>query len=435
MKSVLIISPYFPPSNTADMQRVRTSLLYYQQFGWEAEVVCVNEKYANNVQDELLLQSLPPGLLIYKINALPVKWTSKIGFGSLGFRCFLSYLRKVNSLLRKNKYDLIFFSTTQFPVCALGAYWKNKFGIPYVIDMQDPWYSDYYRSKPKSERPPKFQTVYGMHKKLEAIAMGKVDGLISVSDAYINELRERHATLKDVPSATITFGAFEPDNKIANDNTGNFKSLLQSGFINVVYVGRGGADMQTAVLPVFEALKKGITDQPELFSKLKFYFIGTSYAPAGTGTPTIKPIAAQFGVENRVVEITDRISYYHTLLTLRQADALFIPGSSDPRYTASKIYSYLLAKKPVMAVFNKNSSTVKILNECTENAVVLTIDEEGSGLNSSIYETLKNWASGAFIPVTLTAKFEEYSAKNLTGKQTELFNSALKYFETKNTNA
>ncbi len=417
------------------MQRVRTSLLYYKQAGWEPEVVSVNEKHANNVSDKLLLQSLPPGQVIHQIKALPVKWTSKIGFGSLGFRSFLSYVAKVNSLLRKNKYDLIFFSTTQFPVCALGAYWKNKFGIPYVIDMQDPWYSDYYRNKPKSERPPKFQTVYSLHKKLEAIAMKKVDGLISVSDAYLDELKERYTGLKDVPSATITFGAFELDNKIANDNKTSFKVLLESGFINVVYVGRGGADMQRSVTHLFKALKTGMQTQPALFGKLKFYFIGTSYAPAGTGLSTILPVASQFGVENMVVEITDRISYYHALLTLQQADALFVPGSADPRYTASKIYAYLLAKKPLMAIFNKNSSTVNIMRKCTENAVVLTIDEETSSLDNSIYQTLANWANGIFVPVEINSKFEDFTAKNLAIRQTELFDSAINYFEKKNTNA
>ena len=434
MKRVLIISPYFPPSNTADMQRVRTSLPFFKQFGWEADVVCVDEKRSNTVQDELLLQSLPPDQSIYKINALPIKWTSKIGFGSLGFRSFWFYLRKVNSLLRKNKYDLIYFSTTQFPVCALGAYWKNKFGVPYVIDMQDPWYSDYYRSKPKLERPPKFKTVYSLHKRLEATAMNKVDGLISVSDAYVNELKDRHRALKDVPSATITFGAFEPDNKIADDNSNSFTSLLQKGFKNIVYVGRGGPDMHAAVTPVFAALKKGLTEQPELLGKLKFYFIGTSYAPVGTGTPTILPLATEYGVEDMVIEITNRISYYHTLSTLQQADALFIPGSSDPRYTASKIYSYLLARKPLLAIFNKSSNTVRILNECAQNAAILTFDDETSHLTDVVYQILINWANGALVPVILSENFEEYSAKNLTGKQTELFNKAIKHFDAKNTN-
>jgi hypothetical protein len=62
LKRVLIISPYFPPSNAADMQRVRMSLPYFAEFGWQAEVVTVDERYSDLVKDELLTQSLPAGL-------------------------------------------------------------------------------------------------------------------------------------------------------------------------------------------------------------------------------------------------------------------------------------------------------------------------------------------------------------------------------------
>jgi hypothetical protein len=70
LKKLLIISPYFPPVNAADMQRVRMSLPYFASFGWEAEVVMVNEDYTDIVKDDLLLQSIPPGIKIYKVKAL-----------------------------------------------------------------------------------------------------------------------------------------------------------------------------------------------------------------------------------------------------------------------------------------------------------------------------------------------------------------------------
>jgi len=263
--------------------------------------------------------------------------------------------------------------------------------------------------------------------------MKQVSGLISVSDHYINDLKTRYPEIKDTPSATITFGAFEPDIKIAPDNQNKFKPLLQPGFKNIVYVGRGGTDMHKAIIPVFEALKKGLASKPEHFSKLKFYFIGTSYAPAGKAIPTILPLAKEYGVDNSVVEITDRISYYHTLITLKQADVLLIPGSDDPKYTASKIYPYLLTQKPLVAVFNKNSNAVAALNECAD-AVVFTFDKETIHLTEPLYEIFADWSNGLFKPTTLLPGFKEFSARNLTGKQTELFNNAIKYFETENTN-
>jgi hypothetical protein len=195
-----------------------------------------------------------------------------------------------------------------------------------------------------------------------------------------------------------------------------------------VYVGRGGYDMHKAVIPLFKTLKKGLKDQYEVFSKLKIYFIGTSYAPAGSGEPTMLPLAKQYGVDSNVIEITDRISYYHTLFTLEQADALFIPGSEDAKYSASKIYPYLLTKKPLLAIFDEGSNAVEILKECTENAIILTFDKETESLSDPLYQVLSNWGNGLFTPLTLTENFEKYSARNLTGKQAELFNRAIKHY-------
>jgi hypothetical protein len=170
------------------MQRVRMSTPYFEDFGWKPTIVHVDEKEVDISKDPLLIYSLPVNLKQKAVSAFSKKWTSKIGLGSIALRSLYFYLKTVNQILKKEKFDLIYFSTTQFPVCILGAYWKKKFGIPYIIDMQDPWHSDYYVNKPKNERPPKFWFSYRINKYLEPIAMKSVDGLISVSKAYIKSL-------------------------------------------------------------------------------------------------------------------------------------------------------------------------------------------------------------------------------------------------------
>ncbi|MGZ3757846.1 MAG: hypothetical protein ACXVJE_22220, partial [Mucilaginibacter sp.] len=215
---------------------------------------------------------------------------------------------------------------------------------------------------------------------------------------------------------------------------GDFISLLKPEFINVVYIGRGGTDMHKALTPVFEALKNGMSSEPDLFKKLKFYFIGTSYAPAGMGIATVLPLARQYGVEGNVIELTNRVSYYHTLLTLQRADALLIIGAEDPKYTASKIYPYLLTNKPLVAIFNEQSNSVAALNECAANTLLLTFGQQTADLAEPLYKQFTEWAKGRFEPVILLPGFENYSAKTLTGKQIELFNQALKHFETTDTN-
>lgn len=120
--------------------------------------------------------------------------------------------------------------------------------------------------------------------------------------------------------------------------------------------------MSYAVSILFKALK-GLDEGRADFKNIHCWFIGTSYAPPGTGNKTIMPIAIENKVEEYVTEITDRVPYFETLYLLDKADIVFIPGSVDIHYTASKIYPYLILQKRLLAVFNKNSSVVTMLQQ------------------------------------------------------------------------
>ncbi len=427
IKQVLIISPYFPPGNAADMHRIRMSLPYFKQLGWQAEIVTVHPDYYDISTDTLLNLSIPENTIVHKVPAFPKRLTARFGLGSIALRSIWFYRKKVNRLLMQKKYDLIYFSTAQFPVCVLGAYWKKRFQIPYIIDMQDPWHSDYYQNKPKNQRPAKHWFSYRLNKFLEPIAMKQVSGLVSVSTGYIHLLKNRYSYLEQVPAAVIPFAFSEIDLKIAKANkTTDEHSSAVAGMITVAYAGRGGLDMHRAIRPVFEALARGLEAEPELFRKFQFRFSGTSYAPAGTGLATVMPLAAEYGVESHVTETTDRLGLYDSLNILLTADILFIPGSDDPMYTASKIFPYLMSQKPIMAILHEDSSAVKILQTCSPGAKIFTFPTGENNLALQILRQLRNWATEPIAPVILNQQeFEEHSAYSMTLKQVELFNRIL----------
>ncbi len=406
------------------MHRVRTSLPYFADNGWRAEIVTVDERYVDMGKDPLLSHDIPANIIIHKIKALSKKWTSKFGLGSIALRSLWFYKKKVNQILKASKFDLIYFSTTQFPIIILGAYWKRKFNIPFVIDMQDPWHSDYYKDKPKNERPAKYWFSYRLNKYLEPIAMKSVDGLISVSEAYLDTLIKRYPWLKAIPKQVITFGAFQPDFDFVRDNYQLFTKPIQEDedSFNIVYVGRGGHDMKVALVMLFSAFKIGLNKMPELFEKIRFQFIGTSYAPKGEGIKTIEALAHELGLAAYVYEQTDRIPYYQNIYTLENADALLIVGSNDPQYTASKIYPYILANKPLLSFFHSKSSAAEIIKDCNAGVVIPLSDKQEHSSIETAYQTLKDFASFQYKHQTNWSNFEPQRAKDTTYLQCELFN-------------
>lgn len=430
-KKLLIISPYFSPVNAADMQRIRMSLPYFKIFGWEAEVIMVHENYVDMVKDTLLLEAIPNDVPIHKVKALPKKWTSKFGLGSIALRSLWYIRKKGNQLLKHKNFDLIYFSTTQFPVCILGPYWKRRFNIPYIVDIQDPWHSEYYQSKPKKERPKKYWFSYRLNKYLEPKALKDVDGLISVSKAYIDILHERYPVLKEKPASIITFGAFEADFDIAKLKEGDLPIIYNKsdGFKHLVYVGRGGNDMSLSLNLLFKAFAQGLKNEPILFSQFRMHFIGTSYAPEGKGIKTIMPLAAQMGLADYIQEHTDRIGFYESIKHLQNAHGLIIIGSEEASYTASKLYPYILAKKPLLGIFHQESSAYNILSDCQAGQVVgITQGWE------AVYQTFRSYIEDVTVskqPFTNWEAFKPFTASYLTEKQTAVFEQVINLHQQK----
>lgn len=433
MRRVLIVSPHFPPFNGADMHRVRQSLPYFAELGWEAVVLAAKPEAIEGSTDPHLLATVPPETEVERVPAVPYRWTRRIGFGSLAFRLFPFLARVGDRRLgeaqrRGQPFDLVYFSTTQFPVLALGPYWHRRFGVPFVVDMQDPWRSDHYLKMPSTQRPPKFWLSYRTDCVLESFAMPRAAGLVSVSEAYVETLRTRYPALAERPAAVIPFGGattdFEVLERIAPANP-IFDP--HDGHVHVVYVGRGGHDLVLATKTLFRALRHGLERRPDLYGRLRLHFVGTDYAPEGQGQKTLEPLAEAFGVVNQVREYPDRVPYFTALQLLRQAHMLVMPGSNDAAYTASKLYPYILARRPLLAVFHARSSVVDILRQTRAGEVV---SFEGSeSFEELAHDVFEVWTSLLerlpFEPETDWNAFEPYTAREMTRRQVALFEEVL----------
>ena len=428
MKQVLIVSPSFPPVNAADMHRVRQSVPHFSEFGWRPTILMVDPGLNEAAQDPLLLKSIPEDTEIHQVKAMSPRLTRKVGLGSLALRS-LPYLRWAgDKLLRDRRFDLVYFSTTMFPVMILGASWKRRFGVPYVLDMQDPWHDDYHLSKPRSERPKKFWFSYRLDKFLEPRAMRRVDGLISVSDTYTCTLQDRYENIRSEMCDTIPFGGNAADFDVVRNN-GVKNSVFDpaDGFLHLVNTGCAGHSMLFSFEVLFKALRKGLEQNPELFGRLKLHFVGTSYAQSGTGEKTVEPVAEQCGVADHVTEWTDRVPYFQALKLLLDADMLLIPGLDEPGYTASKLYPYILARKPILSVVHKDSSVLSILRQTRAGSCIgfdPSMDQNAlAGQVFVVWEKLLRKLSTA--PDTDWAAFEPYTAREMTRRQINSFERAV----------
>ena len=431
-RRVLIVSPHFPPINAPDHQRARMSLPYLQEFGWEPHVLTVRPDCVEGVHDPLLEQTIPSHIPVIRTGALPVKHTRRVGLGSLGLRCFPHLLLAGNSYLSTKRFDLVYFSTTVFAAMALGPRWRSRFGIPYVLDFQDPWLSDYHRY-PGAPKPPGGKFKYGFSQliaqMLEPDAMRQVSHVISVSPEYPKTLLQRYSWLRQDQFTVLPFGASEKDfEQLPSLNVQQRIFDPKDGQRHWVYVGRGGDDMAFALRALFLAIQSNRNLEPEKWRLVKLHFVGTSYAPGTLAVKTVEPLAQELGIADLVEEHPHRIPYFEALQILVDSDAILLFGSDDPSYTASKLYPCILAQKPILGIFHQQSSVVKIMRHCNAGQLI-TFDSKSQSidlLNKVSYQL--NWLLSTpknYQCETIWSEFESYTAREMTRQQCNIFEQCL----------
>ena len=422
MKRVLVVSPAFPPTSTADLHRVRTSLPYFRDFGWDPIVLALAPESHGGLIEPELVRTIPPHVAVYRTGALPRRLMRLAGIGDAGLRGLGHLYARGAEVIRRESIDLVYFSTTMFPVMVLGRVWRARFGVPFVMDFQDPWRAD-YRGAGRPQGP-KAQLARAMHATLEPLAMRNVDGVIAVSPAYIDTLRRRYPWISEDMCATIPFGASEADldaaQAIAFDNT-CFDP--RDGRRHGIAVGRGGRDMSIAAEVLFRAL--ALLLERRANPAIKLSFVGTDYARQG-GRATLAPLAEQFGVGHAVEEHPARVPYLQALRLLRDSHFTVILGSDDPAYSPSKIYPYLVAKRPFIAVMHADSPAVPLLRKAG-TGIVATF-RPGDDLAPAVARLAESWPAlatrGPADAVAPADVLDSICARELTRRQCMVFDAA-----------
>ena len=426
MGRLLIVSPNFPPVNAPDMHRVRMSLPHFEASGWQPFVLALSPEEQAFGIEPALAQSLPD-VPVSRVAALPLRITRPLGIGNAGLRAMGHLYRAGADLIRRESIDLVYFSTTMFPVMSLGRLWKQRFGVPYVLDMQDPWVSDY---APSPDAPPalKRRLVNALHRVLEPFTMRRVDGLVAVSEAYNVTLRERYPWITSDMCVTLPFGVNESDFDVARSLPWRNTTFDPAdGHLHGVSVGRGGDDLRIAASILFRALQRVSASNPAS-QPVHLSFVGTDYAPVALQRRTIEPVAIAEGLGPSVCEHPSRVPYFAGLRLMLDADFLVLLGSDDRQYSPSKIYPYLAARRPIVAVLHENSPVADLITASGAGVVV----KYASALDTDrAVNTLAAACADLFfrLPIDLSGEvraLRSLTAPHLTHRQCELFDAVLR---------
>ena len=426
MPRLLIVSANFPPVNTPDMQRVRMSLPHFVAAGWEVVVLTVDDREPMAPLEPELLETIPAAVRVVRARAVSRRWSRWFGVNNLGLRALPFLYGTGCRLLRRQRFDLVYFSTTQFILFPLGRLWRWTFGVPYVIDLQDPWVSDYY-DQPGAPRPPggwKYLFASAAARLLEGWTMSGAAHIISVSERYLDDLARRYPWWTADRGSVLTFGAPDNDLEFARRLAQSAPALLPaSRGVRIAYAGRLGPDM----LPALEVLFAAIARRKDSPKPVEVYFFGTSYAPSDQATGTTAESARRHGIGHLVHEKPARIGYLDALRILLETDVALLLGSEDTGYSPSKVYPTLLAAKPTIAIAPAASVLEQKIRELGGAALVTfrlgpTGDPAAVDRLSELMAGFLPPAAGPFGPPTDLPRLHDcYSSRAVAERQLKIF--------------
>jgi hypothetical protein len=139
-------------------------------------------------------------------------------------------------------------------------------------------------------------------------------------------------------------------------------------------------------------------------------------------------MAGEMGVAEFVAEYPGRVPYLDALQLLLESDALMILGSGEAHYTASKVFPYILARKPLLTIFHEASNIVRILRE-TESGPAITYNAQSppeTKVNEIALqlERLLLLPQG-YHPPTRWEAFEQYTTRAMSARLAQAFDEAL----------
>jgi glycosyltransferase involved in cell wall biosynthesis len=409
---VLIITYYWPPAGGSGVQRWLKFVKYLQEFGIEPVVYTVeNANYLK--QDISLLNEVPKGieilkqpiweptaLLFWKKSKQQTKGISNVSKG--GFLSFIrgnffipdpkvfwvkpsvSYLQKY---LDNHTIDVIISTGPPHSMHLIAEKLHQKNTVKWLADFRDPWSDLYYNTDFNQ-----LAFAKNKNKRLEERILRNSDCILTVSNSLKEELEK---TAKKVEVITNGFD----DEFSASNNV-----ILDTKF-SISYIGLLPKQSNPKLL--FKVLK-GLCKESEIFKKdLKLNFIGD--------------ISEEVKVEilaNKLDENTDFVGYVSHQEAIAyqnksQVLLLLIPNvKNNEGILTGKLFEYLKAKRPILAIGPEKGDLATILQE-TNSGVIVNFDAEEK-LKLEIVALYQKYKEDK-----LTVNFsniEKYHRKELTKK-------------------
>lgn len=351
-RSVLVIAQYFPPAGGVGTFRVTKFVKYLPSWGWKPIVLSVKpECYPGYIRwDDSLTDDVPSSIEVIRTAYKHRRWLLDDGV-----RWFPALLPEALELAGRLKPAVTFLSGGPFFPLLAGPILRLRLGIPYVIDLRDPWRLAEHRSS-RGEARGRIANLAA--ETLEPIVLRRASAILCVSEPMRNRYAAAYEDLASRRFHVVPNG-YDPD---------DFSTLDPWSYDRFTIVFAGKFQYREATrdpTPFFRALRRVASTYPEI----QFVHIG---APE----EMVLSAARQEGVDPWCRFVGPK-PYAETLRRIKGADLALLIGGGLLTEQSAKIFDYLGCRRPTLALAPQGGGIADVLRR-TEAGWLIQPEDVGA---------------------------------------------------------
>ena len=261
--------------------------------------------------------------------------------------------RAARRLLRERKFDCVITSSPPDSVHLAGLA-LGRHRPPWIAELRDGWIFEPlrppFRTRPQRE----------LDRRLEAKVARTADAMVGATRPITADLEARLGA-----TATTIQNAWDPELDAEVEGAGH--PPLGDDRANLVYTGTLGGVRGHDESGLLAALRAIVSDGDALSRTLRLVIAGalTDSERATLSAPDLAP----------VVELLGQLPRAQALALQRDADALLLITSNDTSIATGKVFEYLRAARPILALAGENEAA-RIVRETRTGSVVRPDDAD-----------------------------------------------------------
>ncbi len=426
-KKVLVITYYWPPSGGGGVQRWLKFTKYLPEFGWDP-VVFTPENPAFDQKDESLLKEVssqvevlhfpiwePYGIFKKLSGKKELKQGQVLEEGKKGVLSGLAVWLRGNlfvpdprvfwvkpsveylsSILRSNEISTIITTGPPHSVHLIGMKLKMQNpGLSWVADFRDPWTQwDILRQFKM------LPFTWAKHRKLEQQVFKVADRIITVSNSWQDDFKRLGARRVSV----ITNGFDTPEGQDPAPQRSDKFILSHLGMMNKLR-------NPTAL---WQALEELISENADFRRDFSLHLTGI------LSTEVLDTIASFPGLSD-CLQTQASIPHEEVFRVYQESAVLLLilnQSENAQGHLPGKLFEYLSARRPVLALGLPSSDAANILKESGMGSTIDWGDDRA--LKDHLLLLYQQWKSGETDYGLMN--IDQYSRRALTGQLAELLN-------------